>query len=147
MFTPNVRVYPQNKTFQETTLYLAEFAPVNPEKLTNEKHRTRAWPHSDRVGQRKQNAFAPVKRGVDVGEIVSFDWSHRGTNCSQEVEKWYSEIFFFDPADPLKARKLSPEQGDHQQVGHLTQLQGGFLKMSYFGLKHGHLSAFLGQKT
>jgi len=109
-------------TAQVWANYLAEFAPVNPEKLTNEKHRTRAWPHSDRVGQRKQNAFAPVKRGVDVGEIVSFDWSHRGTNCSQEVEKWYSEIFFFDPADPLKARKLSPEQGDDQQVGHLTQL-------------------------
>ena len=25
------------------------------------------------------------------------------------------------------------------------QIQGGFLKMSYFGVKHGHLRAFLGQ--
>ena len=29
----------------------------------------------------------------------------------------------------------------------MLDIQGGFLKMSYFGVKHGHLRAFLGQKT
>ena len=29
----------------------------------------------------------------------------------------------------------------------IVKVQGGFLKMSYFGVKHGHLRAFLSQKT
>ena len=104
--------------------YLAEFASPGPNSVREEFRKTKMWPHSDRKGQRKDNSWAPIKRDLNVGEIVDWTWSEQASSCNDTLGRIYNEIFYLDPLDPIKPRKLYEKQKQKPEieVGHLTQL-------------------------
>lgn len=82
---------------------LIEVAPESPQKT---KLRTSNWPHSE-IGSQ----FRPK----DIGENISWDLSENGSPCYESVYRWYSELFYYDPANLVGRRGTEP-------IGHLTQM-------------------------
>ena len=70
------------------------------------KLRTSNWPHSE-IGSQ----FRPK----DIGENISWDLSENGSPCYESVYRWYSELFYYDPANLVGRRGSEP-------IGHLTQM-------------------------
>ena len=76
----------------------------NPTQKT--KLRTSNWPHSE---------IGTQYRPKDIGENISWDLSENGSPCYESVYRWYSELFYYDPANLVGRRGSEP-------IGHLTQM-------------------------
>ena len=87
--------------------YLAMAAPEHPLKILPGFTKSEFWPHSD-----ADSSF----RTRGVGENIAWDFSQKGSPCSESVYRWYAEYFYFDENNPMQSRRGAEPVGMENKI-------------------------------